>query len=286
MLSFCQEIKNEIIAQFEKSRTCCLVSFLYGAMFASSKENEYNRVYSTNVKNVMNLYDTLIRLFSKKKEKIQIFQKHLAVHESEMRYSTIVEIEKETLKCPKCRDSFLKGLFYVYGTVNDPSKSYRLEFVFGNELKGKEAFSYFVSLGLTPKFASRNNKTVIYFTKSEQVEEILARLGTYTAAFSVMNNKINKDMRNSVNRMTNCDSANINKALAATKRYIEVINKLIEADKFDLLPKELKEIALIRIENVDLNFVEIGRLLDPPISKSGVYHRLERILKFYEQNKN
>ncbi len=283
MESFSQKIKNEIVTQIEKSRVCCIFSFLYGAMFLAKLENDFYNIYLANAKNLESLYNIGIKAFSKKREKLAVSKKMFSINSDEIRYFTIAEIEKSIMKCTKCKDSFLKGLFFAYGTVNDPNKSYRLEFVLDDPVKAEEVQSILLSYGFNPKIAKRNNKILYYFTKNEEVEEILARLGTFTAAFSIMNSKINKEMRSNINRMTNCDSANINKALNASQKYIDVINKIIELDMFDSMPDSLKEAASLRIKHKDMNFIELGRLFSPPISKSGVYHRLERIVKHYEE---
>lgn len=283
MESFSQKIKNEIVTQIEKSRMCCVFSFLYGAMFLSKLESDLFVLSLANAKNLESLYNIGVKAFSKKREKLSISKKMFSIASDEIRYFTIAEIKKNIMKCTRCMDNFLKGLFFAYGTVNDPNKSYRLEFVLDDSIKAEEVKGLLLSYGFSPKTAKRKNKLLYYFTKNEEVEEILARLGTFTAAFSIMNSKINKEMRSNINRMTNCDSANINKALNASQKYIDIINKIIELDMFDSMPNSLKEAASLRITHKDMNFIELGRLFSPPISKSGVCHRLERIVKYYEE---
>ena len=126
----------------------------------------------------------------------------------------------------------------------------------------------------------RRGKYVIYMKNSTDIEDFLVFIGAQTAAFDVMNEKIVREFRNSVNRQVNCDTANIEKQLAAGKKYIDAVRLLIEADKIDSLPDELRETALLRYENHQLSMTELGRLLTPEVSKSGVRHRLERILEF------
>lgn len=281
MESFSQTIKNEIFTQAMKSKNCCLFSFFYGAMFLAKEESGLKTIYLANAKNLESVYSVGSKLFFKKKEKLTVNKRKFSIFADEIRYSTIAEIEKNIIKCAKCRDSFLRGLFFTYGTVSDPNKSYRLELVFDESDKLDEILTFLESYGFNPRRAKRSNKVLLYFTKNEEVEEVLARLGTFTAAFSIMNSKINKDLRSSVNRKTNCDAANINKALSASQKYIEVINKLKELDMFDSMPETLKEAANLRIIHSDLSFAELGRMFNTPISKSGVYHRLERIVDFY-----
>ena len=110
-------------------------------------------------------------------------------------------------------------------------------------------------------------------------------MGANNSAFVVMNSKINKELRNIANRVANCDNANINKTLLATEKYINAILQLKELGKIEQLSEPLREMAKMRLEYKELNFVQLGKMFNPPISKSGVYHRLEKILEFYNNLK-
>ena len=111
-------------------------------------------------------------------------------------------------------------------------------------------------------------------------------MGATNSAFEMMNSKINNEVRNVANRATNCDSANINKSLNASKSYIKAINTIIKKGYFDELPIGLQEIARARLEYPDISIEELGKRLTPKISKSGVHHRLEKLISFYEKIKN
>ena len=139
--------------------------------------------------------------------------------------------------------------------------------------------------GIEPLSAYRNKKHILYLKRSEAIEDFFANIGATSIAFDIMNSKINKELINNANRVTNCDSANINKAINASNKYNTVILELIESENINLLPEHLKEMALKRIEHRELSFSELGKLFNPAISKSGVYHRLEKILEFYNDLK-
>ena len=128
----------------------------------------------------------------------------------------------------------------------------------------------------------RNNKAVLYIKRCEDIEDFLALMGANSSAFDMMNSKINHEVRNVANRATNCDSANINKSLNAAKKHIDIINEIIKLGHFNDLPISLQEIARARIDFSDANIQELGKRLTQPISKSGVHHRLEKIVRFYE----
>ena len=130
------------------------------------------------------------------------------------------------------------------------------------------------------------DKYVLYSKNFETIADIVALVGAKNASFQILNTKILKEIRNDVNRARNCDSANIDKSVKANEKYLIAIRYLIETGKISLLPDHLKEMALKRVEFPDISFTELGKKFSPPISKSGVFHRLEKILEYYENNKN
>ena len=150
----------------------------------------------------------------------------------------------------------------------------------------KKVFELLDELGLSPKSSTRRDKYILYLRDSEHIENFLTLIGALNATFTVMNSKIFKEFVNNANRATNCDNANINKSLKANEKYIEAISYLIDTDKIQSLPESLKETAFKRLEFRELNFEQLGRKFNPPISKSGIYHRLEKILEIYKTFSN
>ena len=183
-------------------------------------------------------------------------------------------------RCDGCRTVFLRRLFIIFGGVTDPEKSYHLDFTFIHENSCAAAEEILLSCGFDFRRTMRREKYVLYMKDSSAIEDFLAAVGASSAAFDFMNSKIMREFRNSVNRQVNCDTANIEKQLAAGKKYIEAISELVKADKMDALPEDLRETARLRYEYEQLSPTELGRMLTPQVSKSGVRHRLERILEF------
>lgn len=285
MGTFSSSVRREIVDAEARHKLCCAFSFLYGACcFLKNKNSEYI-TFSTNVENVKMIKNICEIIDNKKHFNYSINKRQISIKSDFILYSTIVEIEKKVFKCQHCKEYFLKGLFLTYGTINDPEKSYRLELVFNKETDVKQIINFLNEIGISPKQVERNQKHVIYFKDSEMISDFLAYAGANNSAFTIMNSKIMKELRNDVNRVTNCDSANINKMVNASRKYCEAINGLIELDLFDELPDTLKEMAQKRLEFNNLNYLDLGKKFNPPISKSGVYHRLEKILEFYEKNK-
>ena len=141
-------------------------------------------------------------------------------------------------------------------------------------------FEMLSELNIKSKLTVRKNNFVIYIKEFEVIAELLGLLGAGAKMMDLYNLKIEKELRNEVNRMVNCDSANIKKITAAAQNHVNAINKIIEAGMMDTLPQTLSEIAYLRLENPDSSLDELGKLLKTPIGKSGVNHRLNRLVEF------
>ncbi len=285
METFSKKIKTEITTLNPKIKNCCLYSYLYGMTFASSTQKEQISIKTTFVENASFLHEKLKLLLAKKENAYLAKSREILVSSDVLRYFTIAEISTNVFKCQHCRENFFKGLYFACGTMNSPEKTYRLELVFSNEDNAKALCEYVQEFDIFFNLSKRNNKTILYIKRFEIIENFLALMGANNAAFDLINFKINNEVRNIANRATNCDSANINKSLVATQKYVHAINEIIRLGHFDELSKPLKEIALARINNTDINLVELGKRLSPPVSKSGVHHRLEKILDFYNSVK-
>ena len=133
------------------------------------------------------------------------------------------------------------------------------------------------SLSLSPRVVVRTGNMVIYFKSSEEIADILTLMGAYKVLMDFHNAKIIKEIRNNVNRTMNCEAANLQKMVDASMEQVKAINKLIENGSFESLPENLREIAKLRLEYRDYSLKELGDMLDPPLGKSGVNHRLRKI---------
>ncbi len=172
---------------------------------------------------------------------------------------------------------FLRGAFLACGIVSDPEKEYHLEFSVGNEKKCDALYRLITESGMKIKKSSRRGKSILYVKESEAVSDILTFIGAMISSMEIMNAKIYKGVRNNVNRTVNCEAANIEKTVAASRRQQEDIAYIEQNGGIGQLPDELKAIAVLRKENVELTLSEIGKMLTPAISRSGVYHRMKRI---------
>lgn len=152
-----------------------------------------------------------------------------------------------------------------------------MEFVTNNEDFADSLRDLINSLGFNSKIVPRKNNYVVYLKESEQISDLLSVIGGHNALLSLQNTKIVKEMRNNVNRIVNCETANLSKTVNAAVRQVENIKLIQETIGISNLPANLQEIAKIRVEYEDMSLKELGEMLNPPIGKSGVNHRLRKI---------
>ena len=163
-----------------------------------------------------------------------------------------------------CRASFLRGVFFAGGSVTDPAKRYHLELATSHLQVSRELEVLLRECGYPPKSVARNGSFITYFKQSDQIEDFMSA-------------KLEKDLRNSVNRRLNCDSANLDKAVEAAQEQLESIRKLQRAGLLDQLPDKLQLTAALRLENPELTLSELAEEFDPPVTKSCLNHRLRKI---------
>ena len=177
-----------------------------------------------------------------------------------------------------CRRSFIRGAFFAGGAITDPVKSYHLELVTNHYNVSRGAFSLLLEMGFYPKETSRSGNYITYFKQSSVVEDFLTLIGAPIHAMELMSAKIEKDMRNSVQRKVNCDTANVTKIVDAAAIQIDAIKKIEQAGEFEMLDDKLKQTALLRLENPELSIKELAEMSTPPLTKSAMNHRLRKLV--------
>ena len=184
------------------------------------------------------------------------------------------------LEEPCCKASFIRGAFLAGGSVTDPGKRYHLELATSHYSVSREAYSILLDMGFSPKEAERKGNHLLYFKKSEHIEDLLTTIGASTCAMELMSAKIEKDMKNSINRKVNCDSANADKVVAAAAQQMEAIRRIDKLYGLDSLPDKLQEAALLRFANPEASLADLAMLSYPPVSKSCLSHRLKKLLDY------
>lgn len=270
MLSFCKTFTPEqILLQTENE--CVATQFCNLASFLLESDDAVSQII-TQKKNGVSLYSLEI------KDKVNdVLSLYNITAQSDR------QIDLRAIGKKKFHSFFVAGAFLVCGSVNDPLKEYHLEFVAPDEKICLQLIDILSEIGISAKNTERKGYSIVYIKESENIEDILTYIGAPKSALELMNVKILKDVRNKINRAVNCDSANIEKTVMASERQIKDI-ELIE-DKMGIanLPAELREIAILRVENPDWNLKDLSENINPPISRSGANHRLARIRKIADE---
>lgn len=178
-----------------------------------------------------------------------------------------------------CRASFLRGAFFAGGSITDPLKRYHLELTTSHLQVSRELDALLMDMGFSPKMLRRSGSYVTYFKQSEHIEDFLTLIGAPVASMNVMSAKMEKDLRNRVNRRLNCDSANLDKTVAAAQEQLEAIRRLMETGVMAQLPDKLQTVAALRLENPELTLAELAEEFEPPITKSCLNHRIRKIME-------
>lgn len=176
-----------------------------------------------------------------------------------------------------CRRAFLRGAFLAAGSVSDPERFYHLEFVCPDPERAEQLVEIMGTFSIEAKTVVRKRYYVVYIKEGSQIVETLGLMGADSALMAFENVRIVKEMRNSVNRQVNCETANIAKTVSAAVRQLEDITYIRDTKGLDYLPRQLREIAELRLAAPDAPLKDLGERLDPPVGKSGVNHRLRKI---------
>ncbi len=194
-----------------------------------------------------------------------------------------LRINRANLESEDCFPYFLRGAYLVCGSISDPQKDYHLEFDIARMNLCRDLSALIGETLEKPKISMRRGVHVIYYKESENIEDLLTYMGAYVSSMNVMNVKIVKEVRNRVNRQLNCENANQDKALDAGIQQAADIRLIYKEKGRTWLSDELRAVADIRLENPDLTLREIGRMLEPNLSRSGVNHRLQRLHELAEE---
>ena len=188
-------------------------------------------------------------------------------------------IDRDNFTCPECRNAFLRGVFLRCGSVNAPDKQSHLEMKMKNEMNADEMCIFLREMGLEAKISKRRETYVVYFKNGDTIFHVLSVMGAQKCAFDLVNTQIEKNIRNNVNRVNNCEMANMQKSANATVRQLDAIKVLTDDERFDTLPEKLLYTATLRRDNPDLSLTDLASIHEPPITKSCVNHRLEKLIK-------
>ena len=183
------------------------------------------------------------------------------------------------VKAEDRKKAFIRGVFLGAGSISNPENAYHLEIVVSNEKNLKILQAILNEFNIHTKGLITKNRYSIYLKEGEEISNLLALIGANKAVMQFEDIRIQKEMRGKVNRIVNCETANLNKTINAAIEQIAAIKKLQKDGRFNKLDDNLKEIAILRIENPDMSLIELGKLLREPVGKSGVNYRLKKIVE-------
>ena len=192
-------------------------------------------------------------------------------------------IQEEMIPTEKEKRAYIRGAFLGGGSISNPEKTYHLEFVTHSEEYAIDLCKLINSFGLNSKVIQRKNSFIIYIKEGEQIVDLLNIIGAHSCLLELENIRIMKEMRNNVNRLVNCETANLSKTVNAAVRQVESIKLIQREIGLKRLPKNLREVAELRLNYPDESLKDLGEMLNPPVGKSGVNHRLRKIEKIAEE---
>ena len=182
-------------------------------------------------------------------------------------------------KCSACSGAFLRGVFCAKGTVSDPATGSHLEIKCPTPSRARGLQAVLAEEGIAMGRLQRGNSIGVYIKNSQGTEDVLTLLGSSTMVFELLNKKIEREIRNNENRVTNCDTGNISKYVSAARKQIAAIEKLDRLGELEKLPDALCETAMLRLRHQNVSLGELAELHMPPISKSGLNHRLQKLIE-------
>lgn len=277
ILSFCGDVAIDVYDRFalrvhsENQPVVKKSALLLGTMFdipvevvvRQGKNSRKARIYAMVVK--------------PRDEAKRILQTVKMLDKDGMPEENLIPLNSTIIMRDCCKRAFLRGAFLAAGSVSDPNKSYHLEIVCDCRQKAELIERLAEGFGVNFHIAARKERYIAYLKEAEEIVDFLNIIEGYVALMDFENVRILKDIKNTVNRQVNCETANMNKTITTAVKQVEDIRLIERTIGLESLPPNLKEIALLRLEHGEISLKDLGELLSPPLGKSGVNHRLKKL---------
>ena len=305
-MSFSGKIKEELAQHYAKARHCNLAELSALVHMSGSFEKDgYGRcilkLHTENDGVARKCFTLLQKIFNiepevsirqhQKPQKTRIYNVLVPKHEDALRVLQALKLidghmeirenltaaDNILLQRTCCKRAFIRGAFLSTGSMSDPNKSYHFEIVCSSEAKARQIQELIGSFDMDAKIVCRKRYFVVYLKEGAQIVDLLNVMEAHVALMDLENVRILKEMRNSVNRKVNCETANINKTVSAAVKQLADITYIRDTVGLDYLPELLSEVAQVRLEMPDATLKELGENLSHPVGKSGVNHRLRKI---------
>lgn len=305
-MSFSSDVKRELCGQISKRRHCqiaelaAFIAFSGRVIKTSAGENllqiqtENKGVADKAKQLLMEAFNSSPQIISahnqrlKKnntyqvscsslEESVRVLQAVKLLHADGQANSQLMLVSNLVIQSSCCKRSFIRGAFLAAGSISDPQKFYHFELVCGTFQKAEQMRNILNEFQLDAKIVERKSHFVVYIKEGDKIVDVLNIMEAHLSLMELENVRIVKEVRNSINRRVNCETANINKTVSAAVKQTQDIEYLQRTIGLEALSDSLKEMAYLRLENKEASLKELGAMLDPPVGKSGVNHRLRKI---------
>lgn len=270
--------KESVKLEFMGYTTSANFTIINENIMRFSTESEYNINRFAKLLNNLNINDYQIEIQGK--NYVITSKNHLIFNMIKENQLKNIEMKEETLE-----KAFVRGCFLGSGSINNPKNKYHIEIIFKEKENTNFVLNILKKYGINFKLLEKEKSYSIYSKDGEEISKFLAFIGANASVLKFEDIRVYRDMRNNVNRIVNCETANLSKTVNAAIKQIEAIKLIQEKGKFSELSKNLKEIAELRITYPEVSLAELGRMTNPPVGKSGVNHRLKSIEKIAEELK-
>lgn len=310
-MSFSGEVKEELSGQWSKARHCQIAELaalisICGSITIDSRNRYGIKIHTENITVARKVFTLVQKTFNIEadisirrniirqsvshsivikdhKDALRILQATKLTDEYRDGFEEIHIVNPIVVQQTCCKRAFLRGVFLAAGSMSDPAKSYHFEIVCAAEAMAVQLKEIICSFSMDAKIVQRKKTWVVYLKEGSQIVDMLNIMEAPLSLMKLENVRILKEMRNTVNRKVNCETANINKTVSAAVRQLEDIKYLQNTIGLEKLPEGLEEAALVRLANPDAPLKELGGLLSPPVGKSGINHRLRKLSELAEK---
>ena len=286
-MSFASQAREEIAQRsLQLQKDCCVRAAAYGIACFAKYFDARGLVLQTEQELTARVAEQLFArcgvqgaVLEKPRPSGVVYEFGIRMHElfGTTGSETSLQIDPGLIRCQTCVSAYISTAFLCGGTVTDPQKEYNLEFLTGRTNLAKDFEALLAEHEFAPHRTRRNGVNLIYVKSSASVERILAFMGAAEASARMNAQKAVKQLRNQINRQTNCDTANLGKTARANAQTTRAIRFLQEQGALETLPEVLQQAAAMRMENPDLSLTALCACFDPPVSKSGLSHRMKKL---------
>lgn len=297
-MSFCSNVKAEL-CRLPVHKKCCAVAEAYGVLlfcntcsptgirivtesrdFAARLPKLFRKAFGLEFDQVPEGEAGKLAFVLEDREKLR---RIFAAFGLEADTTVTLHVNLGVLEEECCRVGFLRGAFLAGGSVTDPEKRYHLELATSHLKVSREVYSLLLEMEFSAKDTTRAGNYILYFKQSDYIEDFLTTLGAPVCAMHIMEAKVEKDLRNGVNRRVNCETANLTKVVDAAQEQLAAIRKLEARGLFQELPEKLQRTARLRKENPEATLSELAQMEDPPLTKSAINHRMRKLLELAKE---